>query len=234
MFVIRNILINLFGLVTLLLMMPLHAQKIQDCNLAIPQLNQNCTTNGLSSEQLQHNLEDFCQQNDKAACSVCSDTLRRTEKSGGGACNLAKCITRDVIRKNTGTIITVDLPAGSSCPTAVYRYLKEPLMRCGDGILSQGESCDDGNTTNNDGCCSNCTLQTGYSCNGVNCTPKASVCGDGVVSGDEVCDDGNTTSGDGCCGNCKNPEPGYSCPESGGACIKDKPVPANVKWNCKS
>jgi len=29
---------------------------------------------------------------------------------------------------------------------------------CGDGVLDAGEDCDDGDTTNNDGCESNCTM----------------------------------------------------------------------------
>ena len=33
-----------------------------------------------------------------------------------------------------------------------------PVPSCGDGIIDTGEQCDDGNTTNGDGCDSNCTL----------------------------------------------------------------------------
>jgi cysteine-rich repeat protein len=31
---------------------------------------------------------------------------------------------------------------------------------CGDGVVDAGEDCDDGNTTNRDGCESNCTVTT--------------------------------------------------------------------------
>ncbi len=37
---------------------------------------------------------------------------------------------------------------------------------CGDGIIQFGEQCDDGNTTGADGCSSNCTVETGFSCIG--------------------------------------------------------------------
>src|SRR5690625_7808482 len=60
---------------------------------------------------------------------------------------------------------------------------------CGDGILSDGEECDDGNTTNGDGCSSTCEIEEGWEC------PEAgeacdSICGDGLVVGNEQCDGG--------------------------------------------
>ena len=63
------------------------------------------------------------------------------------------------------------------------------LSDCGDGILDAGEACDDGNTTNGDGCSSTCELE--------------SLCGDGILEGNEVCDDGNTVDGDGCSSTCE-------------------------------
>ena len=62
------------------------------------------------------------------------------------------------------------------------------LSVCGDGVLDAGESCDDGNTTNGDGCSSTCELE--------------SVCGNGILEGNEVCDDGNTIDGDNCSSTC--------------------------------
>ena len=39
--------------------------------------------------------------------------------------------------------------------------------QCGDGILvSAHEDCDDGNTDNNDGCSSTCTIETSFTCSG--------------------------------------------------------------------
>ena len=68
--------------------------------------------------------------------------------------------------------------------------------RCGDGILSSSETCDDGNDVDEDACTNSCT---------------AAVCGDGVlradlgagIVGSEVCDDGNDFDGDGCLANCR-------------------------------
>ena len=64
----------------------------------------------------------------------------------------------------------------------------EPL--CGDGVIvTPPEECDDGNTTNGDGCQNDCTEE---------------ICGDGILDPGEECDDGNTTSGDGCSADCTN------------------------------
>ncbi|MFO0547520.1 MAG: FG-GAP-like repeat-containing protein [Polyangiaceae bacterium] len=58
---------------------------------------------------------------------------------------------------------------------------------CGNASVDRGETCDDGNLVDGDGCDSNCT-STG--------------CGNGILTAGEVCDDGNLTSGDGCAGDC--------------------------------
>jgi cysteine-rich repeat protein len=64
-----------------------------------------------------------------------------------------------------------------------------PIL-CGNGILETGEECDDGNTTNGDGCSAQCKIE-------------AAACGNGVLEAGEQCDDGNTTSGDGCSATCQ-------------------------------
>src|SRR5688572_6266736 len=51
--------------------------------------------------------------------------------------------------------------------------------KCGDHTVDPGEECDDGNTTNGDGCSATCE------------TEKVPCCGDHVVDPGETCDDGN-------------------------------------------
>ncbi len=61
----------------------------------------------------------------------------------------------------------------------------------GDGVCNVIETCDDGNSSDNDGCPTNCQLAS---------------CGDGFVhetGGSEQCDDGNNLPGDGCDPSCQ-------------------------------
>jgi uncharacterized repeat protein (TIGR01451 family) len=65
---------------------------------------------------------------------------------------------------------------------------------CGDNLVNQAnETCDDGNTNNNDGCSSTC---------------KTERCGDAIKQANEQCDDGNTNNTDGCRNNCQLPKCG--------------------------
>jgi len=52
------------------------------------------------------------------------------------------------------------------------------------------EKCDDGATSNGNGCSSTCTLETGYSCEDLP-SVCSGICGDGIRTGTEGCDDGN-------------------------------------------
>jgi cysteine-rich repeat protein len=63
---------------------------------------------------------------------------------------------------------------------------------CGNGIIEDGETCDDGNVTSGDGCSATCTVET----------PPVAVCGNGVKEAGEECDDGNLTNGDSCSSDC--------------------------------
>jgi large repetitive protein len=58
------------------------------------------------------------------------------------------------------------------------------------------ETCDDGNTSDGDGCSSTCAVETSYTCDEASPT-ICKRCGDGVKEGIETCDDGNTSDGDG-------------------------------------
>src|SRR6187549_3107484 len=59
---------------------------------------------------------------------------------------------------------------------------------CGDGVVDEGEVCDDGNTAEDDGCSPTCQREE----------PARPRCGDGALDAGEACDDSNTADGDGC------------------------------------
>ena len=79
---------------------------------------------------------------------------------------------------------------------------------CGDGVIEQGEQCDDGGNDDGDGCSSTCTIEPDYSCSG---QPSVCVtlCGNGIVDAGEQCDDGNDIDGDGCSPSCRFDLPGW-------------------------
>ena len=116
----------------------------------------------------------------------------------------------------------------------------EPNPVCGDALLDldSGESCDDGNTEDGDGCSSTCQIEPQPTCgdalvdeneqcddgntqDGDGCSSTCELepeptCGDAVVDENEQCDDGNTQDGDGCSSTCENEEnpcENVSCPQ---------------------
>jgi cysteine-rich repeat protein len=99
-------------------------------------------------------------------------------------------------------------------------FTGDPRMpKCGDGILDQGEECDDHNWTSRDGCNGVCRKEAGYECPtpGQPCISTVS-CGDGSLGGTEECDDHGTEDGDGCSHDCKLEE-GWRCPMPGKRCV---------------
>ena len=78
---------------------------------------------------------------------------------------------------------------------------------CGNGIPEIGEQCDDGNTTDGDGCSATCVI--------------VPVCGNGVPEFPEECDDGNTLAGDGCDPTCRVELCGSQRCDDGNPCTAD-------------
>jgi cysteine-rich repeat protein len=73
-------------------------------------------------------------------------------------------------------------------PSYLLQVVYTPVV-CGDGTTGPGEECDDGGTTDGDGCSATCQIEY--------------ICGDGVLDPGEQCDDGGTTDGDGCSATCQ-------------------------------
>jgi cysteine-rich repeat protein len=105
---------------------------------------------------------------------------------------------------------------------------------CGNGKIEAGETCEDGNKLDGDGCDSNCTktacgngiksmnegCDDGNTVSGDGCDAScmATGCGNGIKTADEECEDGNTVSGDGCDNNCRFTRCGNGVMTMGEAC----------------
>ncbi len=90
---------------------------------------------------------------------------------------------------------------------------------CGNGVHDSGETCDDGNTLDGDGCSGDCRVEAGWRCprDGQPCL-LLSACGNGAPNPGETCDDGNILGRDGCGSDCQI-EAGWRCPKFGQPCI---------------
>ncbi len=65
---------------------------------------------------------------------------------------------------------------------------------CGNGAIETGETCDDSNTTPEDGCSLSCETESGWTCTGTSPGTCTTTCGDGIRAGTEECDDGKQCS----------------------------------------
>jgi fibro-slime domain-containing protein len=93
-----------------------------------------------------------------------------------------------------------------------------PVNPCGNSVIDNGETCDDGNAKSGDGCDGTCKTENGFICPvpGQPCTLDL-YCGDGKPGPDESCDDANKNDGDGCSATCAI-EKDYTCPTFGQPC----------------
>lgn len=77
-----------------------------------------------------------------------------SSSSSGASCDPMACI-------DCGMAGGTCQQAQNGCNVCVI-----PVSVCGNGILNQGETCDDANTTAADGCSSACSIESNFSCSG--------------------------------------------------------------------
>ena len=83
--------------------------------------------------------------------------------------------------------VALALALGGGAAACGKKSTSGPDEVCGDGLVTTGEGCDDGNLAPEDGCSVVCTVEEGWACVGEPsvCEP---VCGDGLIVGAENCD----------------------------------------------
>lgn len=100
---------------------------------------------------------DLCY--DQSACTPASDPTLF------GVCGTKQC---GIATNGTcGQASCGECNTGYECNTGF-----QCVLSCGDGNLDVGETCDDGNTANSDGCSSTCATELGYTCSG---TPSSCI-----------------------------------------------------------
>jgi cysteine-rich repeat protein len=96
-----------------------------------------------------------------------------------------------------------DGSTGTSAEPSTGAPTGEPAV-CGDGVVADGEACDDGELNAIFGAC------------GLDCA--LNVCGDGVPGPEEDCDDGNRNDGDACRNTCERARCGDAVVQDGELC----------------
>jgi cysteine-rich repeat protein len=102
----------------------------------------------------------------------------------------------------------------------VVRAAAALLPRCGDGLISPTESCDDEDLESGDGCSPACTIETGWRCTASPsiCIPYAGTCGNGLLEPPEASHNLGRDPNDGCSADCLA-EDGFVCFGSPHRCV---------------
>jgi len=75
------------------------------------------------------------------------------------------CGTRVCGTATNGTCGEVNCPPGCDTSIEICNATGQCEISCGNGVINDGEECDDGNTVSGDGC-SDCTIDIGWECTG--------------------------------------------------------------------
>ena len=86
--------------------------------------------------------------------------------------------------------LAVDLAENLYATDTSFLRVRMITRNCGNGVLDQRESCDDGNSLSGDGCGVSCSVQPGFDCLGEPsvCTPApVDTDGDGILNAEDLC-----------------------------------------------
>jgi len=147
--------------------------------------------NGQTCQSLSHGSGNLL-------CSSCLFDYSQCSLDGGlcGNGNIDSGEACDGTNLNGKTCASEGHGTGTlSCSACAFDFSQCSLPSaavCGNGVVELGETCDDGNLINGDGCSNTCQIET-----------TTAVCGNGVIESGETCDDGNLINGDGCSSTCQ-------------------------------
>ena len=124
--------------------------------------------------------------------------------------------------------VVYDVWNGSAATTDYTLEITCTPIVCGDGVVSAGEECEDGNTAPGDGCSDTCQQEPGWDCTDAIPAVCTFLCGNGTIdsSAGETCDDGGVVPGDGCSATC-GIEAGWGCSGTPSVCFE-----LADNWSC--
>ena len=156
-------------------------------------------------------------------CVAC----RGTERVAPALSDATETSSNAVEQVSARVAVCDNAPQGTPCGKAgthmhcIFQACVKNI--CGDGIVDDGEECDDDNQRSLDGCdeycrreplpgCGNGVVEPGEECDDGNvadddqCTHACTTarCGDEIVSAGESCDDGNLNDHDDCSNRCRS------------------------------
>lgn len=197
--------------------------------------------------------DDLEGQTHAASVAAFAAIVKGGRGGGENACPRGESSYRVYVGVSAGDVLQTGNGTGVSHVTyCTCTVTPPPPPVCGNGIVEDGEQCDDGNQSDDDQCTTRCTIpelppppvcgngqmEQGEACDdgntadGDGCSstcvveelpPPPPVCGNGELEDGEQCDDGNTTDGDGCSANCTTELPPPPPACDGGECVDANP-----------
>ena len=101
----------------------------------------------------------------------CSATACTSRTDSGNAGDPETFTVNNMTASPITQIVEVDGYSAATPGTYTVAFTYFAFV-CGNGVVTAGETCDDGNTAAGDGCSATCTIETGYSCSG---TPSSCI-----------------------------------------------------------
>ncbi|MFO0617547.1 MAG: proprotein convertase P-domain-containing protein [Polyangiaceae bacterium] len=151
-----------------------------------------------------------CLSGNDCTTGVCTGNICQMASCSDGVKNGAETAT-DCGGSCSGCADGLGCVVAGDCQSGVCTGNICQAPACGDSVLHAGELCDDGNTTDNDGCSARCKIEVPYTCAGAgpnSCTSTKEI----------NCNDGKDSDGDALI-DCADPDCSLACNANfGGPC----------------
>ncbi|KAM3145899.1 hypothetical protein pb186bvf_001877 [Paramecium bursaria] len=108
--------------------------------------------------QCQNNCQSCSYSQNMITCNFCNEGYYLQTINVSNVINIVRHAHHSVIQPD-------EFQRCSRCDQGFYEQNEECVSQCGDGIKTDDEQCDDGNTSSSDGCSNLCQIEDSYICN---------------------------------------------------------------------